>query len=391
MIKLALLFIYLFSLISPSKERVAPFSFKEEWSGVVFQVASALTDPICASHSSFKQISIANGWIEKIFLTYKALSNSLTAIVTAPAGILLRATAIAVQNEPYLYFPGNALEKSPGRSFSLLSWNVCFVGGGYSITNGGVSPWSQRIDGVVEAIRAQDADVVCLYETFDTRSAFELHNRLKDQYAHFYFNIGPKAVGVSSGIFVASKFPIENPQFTPFTDAALVGRTKNAEKGVFSFDLKDGESSFARIHATHMQHSEECDSPTPEEIEARDLEMEIILKQIEQQYDHHLITLLAGDWNLDDVEYENSSWKNHFDRGERHFNGEYTWGGDQFCATLEKKSVSKPLNLDHTALHKQSSSATLETYLVETGYDATVYTESALSDHRGLYSIVTLQ
>ena len=51
--------------------------FKEEWSAMVFQVASALTDPICASHTSFKQISIANGWIEKIFLTYKGLSNSL--------------------------------------------------------------------------------------------------------------------------------------------------------------------------------------------------------------------------------------------------------------------------------------------------------------------------
>ena len=355
---------------------------------MVFQVAAALTDPICASHSSFKQISIANGWIEKIFLTYKGLSNSLTALVTAPAGILLRAIAIAVQKEPYLYFPGTAPEKGLDGNFSLLSWNVCFVGGGYSITNGGVVPWSQRIDGVVEAIRMQDADVVCLYETFDTSSAFELYGQLKDRYAHFYFNIGPKAVGVSSGIFVASKFPIENPQFTPFTEAALVGRTKNAEKGVFSFDLKSGETRFARIHATHMQHSEECDSPTHAEIEARDLEMEIILKQIELQYDHHLITLLAGDWNLDDVEYENSSWKGHFDRGERHFNGEYTWGGDLFCATLEKKTVSKPLNLDHTALYKQGRPATLSTHLIETGYDDRVYTESALSDHRGLYSTI---
>ena len=386
MAKIIALFIYLFSLVFPSQEASRAFTFREEWTTTAFQVASRLTDPACISHQSFKQMFTVDSWSEKFFLFSRGVSSACTAAMTAPAGILLRAAAIATQEKPYLYLPGMAAEKPmPEKSFSLLSWNVCFIGGGYSITNGGVVPWTQRIDGVAQAIVERDADVICLYETFDTASAFALHERLKNHYAHFYFNIGPKAVGISSGIFVASKFPIENPEFTPFTEKALVGRTKNAEKGVFAFDLP-----VARIYATHMQHSEECDFPTLEEVVARDMEMEIILKEIEKQYDHHLITLLTGDWNLDDAEYENSHWQGRFDRGVRHFNGESTWGGDKYCATLEDKSISKPLNLDHTALF-EGSAATLETYLTDTGYNPEVYTDAALSDHRGLYSIVNTE
>lgn len=368
-----------------------PLSLKEGWPALTFQLASRLTDPICASHQAFQQVSLVDRWIQKFFLFSNGLSQALSGVITAPTGALLRASAIALQERPYLYFPGAAQEKAsaPKKHFSLLSWNVCFVGGGYPITNGGVAPWPQRIDGVSEAILNQDADVVCLYETFDTSSAFALYEKLKDRYAHFYFNIGPKAVGVSSGIFVASKFAVKSPTFTPFTKEMLVGRTKNAVKGLFSFYLQSGSELFAQIHTTHLQHSEECAFPTLEELHARALQMRVVLKQIKRSLITHLPTLLTGDWNFDDEEYENSIWKPLFDRGVRHFAGQYTWGGDTFCAELEEKRPSPPLNLDHTAL-LNSNPGTLETYLVETGYDPKLYNEEALSDHRGLYSIISL-
>src|SRR5690606_8728250 len=110
-----------------------------------------------------------------------------------------------------------------------------------------------------------------IYETFDTKSAFLLAEKLKEKgYTHFYFNIGPQALGVSSGIFVASKYEIGQPEFTRFPKETLVGRTKAAAKGIFAFDLKSHGKSFARIHATHLQHSEECSHPTQEERSGRE-------------------------------------------------------------------------------------------------------------------------
>jgi len=78
---------------------------------------------------------------------------------------------------------------------------------------GGVLPWELRIDGIVEQIKTQDPDVVCLQEVFDETAATALYEKLRDQYRHFYINIGPRnfglhesSLGISSGLFVASKY-----------------------------------------------------------------------------------------------------------------------------------------------------------------------------------------
>jgi hypothetical protein len=127
-----------------------------------------------------------------------------------------------------------------------------------------VTPSSFRLD---EIIKKLDADVNCLYEVFDVITASYLSKELKKKgYSHFYYNIGANALGVSSGLFVASRYAIADPQFTPFSKTTLAGRTKFANKGVFAFSLieKKGakRKTLARIHATHLSHSEKPDSPT---------------------------------------------------------------------------------------------------------------------------------
>ena len=99
----------------------------------------------------------------------------------------------------------------------------------------------------------------------------------------------------------------------------------------------------------------------------------------------------AIDLNLDDEEYAASDWASLFSRGERDFedSDQCTWGGDAYCSQLVGRVVSGPLNLDHT-LVVSGTAQSLISRLVDSGYDATKLIAEALSDHSGVYSIITV-
>lgn len=379
-------------------------SYPDIWSARIqsaaFQIASYLTDPICKAHECFRRFSVVDSlnptstkienFGRKFLLVSGLIGYALLATVATVPGIALRALAANSQKEPFLYYRGERAQKTlpDDRTFSLLSWNICCVGAGYSISDGGVVPWSFRIDDIARKILEKDADVNCIYETYDSKSGFYLAETLKrNGYAHVYFNIGPQALGVSSGILVASKYAIKNPEFTEFPKDTLVGRTKHAAKGVFAFDLESRGHCFAKIYSTHLQHSEEPEFPTPEEVEGRRRQMELILEKVEKIKDR--CTIVTGDLNLDDQEYRSSFWRDRFEKGDL-FSLERTWGGDAFCARLVgNKRISAPLNLDHTMVVK-GTARSLRTSLVETGYDPEVFKKEALSDHAGLFSQIAL-
>jgi len=369
---------------------------QEDWGkAAAFEAASYLTDPACKSHEFFRRLFVVDAlnptaskieiWARQFFLLCGLVASLLVASVATLPGIVLRSVVAQLEITPFIHYRGKAAEQSlKNRMFSLFCWNACGVSGGYAISDGGVVPWAFRIDEVVQKVRDQDADVVCLYEIFDIQTALILYEKMKHEYAHFYFNIGPRAVGVSSGMFVASKFEIENPEFIAFPKETLVGRTKNAEKGLFAFDIKSEDKSFARIFTTHLQQSEECAYPTDEEKEARRQEMEIVMAKVDQVKNRAIV--VAGDLNLDDEEYKASSWHTRFRKGDQ-FGEQKTWSGDEFCARMVGKRISPPLNLDHTMIVEGSAEGIVTT-LVETNYNPAEFKEDVTSDHLGLYSVI---
>lgn len=356
-----------------------------------FRLASLLTEPICKAHELFRRLYVVdvlnptasktNNWARKFFLGIGIIISALLSVGTALPGAVLRGITSHLEKEPFIYYQGKLSDQTLKEDFSLLSWNICCVGGGYSISDGGVMPWHFRIDKIIVRILEEDPDVLSLYEVMDTAAGFYLYEKLQEKYAHFYFNIGPRAIGPSSGIFVASKAEIKNPEFIPFPKQMLVGRTKISEKGVFSFDLHI-KGKQVKVYATHLQHSEQPQHPTQEEIEARRAEMELIIKKIDRDSSN---VIVMGDLNLSNTEYAHSSWKEAFQDVIFDENGSKTWGGDKFCAKMVGKKGSGPLNLDYTLITKESE-IKAKTLLVETGYDDTTFTIRALSDHRGLLS-----
>ena len=366
----------------------------------VFRLASCLTDPVCRCHERYRLIAVvdllnpgasrlANTGRKLLLLAGLCGHAILAALATAP-GIALRHVAARLQRHPYLHRRSHGPAKTlpADRTFSLLSWNVCCVGGGYPISDGGVMPWPARIGAIVDAIVRQEADVVCLYEVFDLHAALYLTDRLMDAgYVHCFYNIGPRGMGVNSGILVASRYLVGNPTFTPFPVETLVGRTKSAAKGVFAFDLHSGPHAFARVYTTHLQHSEECMYPTPEEEAGRAAQMRIVMDGVSAAPPR--CTVVTGDLNIDDDEYHSSAWRHRLEKGDRYRDPQRTWGGDAFCARLVGKRVSESLNLDHTMLVRGTAKG-LETSLVDPGYDAGQFRREALSDHGALVSRVSV-
>ncbi|MDX8431706.1 MAG: endonuclease/exonuclease/phosphatase family protein [Candidatus Algichlamydia australiensis] len=366
-------------------KEVIPDNVKEKFSLLFFKIASCLTDPICKAHESFRLFTLEKGLLfKKSILALALISNTTLAFFTTLPGVALRSYAKTLLPTPYIHISNLPAEKNLPQSgkFSLLTWNICGIAGGYSISDGGVAPWRERIDAITDKILVQDADVNCILETFDSTCAFHLAEKLKRHgYAHIYYNIGPKAIGVSSGILVASKYRISNPEFTLFPEQTLVGRTKGANKGFFAFDLTSNGQTFTRIYTTHLQHSEEPEHPTPEEVQARAAQMDHILMKMAQDKGRN--SILTGDLNLDDEEYGRSSWKNHFEQPLPL--PKKTWGGDRYFAKFMGKKISNPLNLDYILVAK-GEAKTLSTILVDTEFQPDSYSKHALSDHHGILS-----
>jgi endonuclease/exonuclease/phosphatase family metal-dependent hydrolase len=365
-----------------------------------FQAASYLTDPVCKGRELCQRTRVVDALnptadflsnlARKVYLCIGMIGWISLAVVTTLPGIALRALGSYLQKNPFISITGEAPAKAlpPDHVFSLLSWNICGVTAGYSISDGGVLPWAFRIDEIIDKIIEKDADVNCLYEVFDVQTATAVCKRLKQSgYHDFYFHIGPKIIGVSSGILIASKYKIKNPEFTQFPQDSLVGRTKYAAKGVFAFDLASQDENFAKIFSTHLQHSEEPQFPTPEEIEARKKQMQIIVDKVNVVRDRCIV--VTGDLNLDDDEYRTSSWQACFQKGDRYGPQDKTWGGNEFIAKMDGQRSSSPLNLDHTMIVAGTARA-INTTLVNTGFDAKRFQEKALSDHAGLLSRIAI-
>jgi hypothetical protein len=367
----------------------------------LFDTSSYLIDPVTKSHECYWRMLVVDELHGDESPLYRAAAKSTLALSTvgwgglaifaALPGLMLLGLAIRLQSQPFIYVhEGKDMQdkKLPtDRSFTLFSWNVCCVGGGKSISHGGVVPRDFRIDAIIDKILEKDADVNCLYEVFDQRTGDVIRERLKDHgYRHFYYNIGPRTIGTSSGMFVASKYAIEKPKFTAFPPEALVGTASYCGKGVFGFDLCSKGKSFARIHASHLNHSEVSGAPEQKEIEARVKEFAIMMKKVQKVQD--IAAIITGDFNLGRRELESHAWYRDFDEGTRRFDKK-TWGGDAKCASWCGEKHSDEMDLDYT-MAKANTVQSLVTDLVDTGYNQYVYKPRALSDHHGLFSEVTV-
>ena len=164
--------------------------------------------------------------------------SPLTLCLFSAAGVL-DALKQKIHKTPFTLLKGSAPVKERG-DISLLTWNVCMLFGGLPLPFGGMRPVSKRISGVARKIIESKADIVCLQEV-SPPAAHRLYASLKNEYKYFYTRINPDPwLMLDSGLFVASKVPIENPHVIKIP---LAARMKRA---LFAFQV--GSLKFGTTH-----------------------------------------------------------------------------------------------------------------------------------------------
>ena len=369
----------------------------------MFLLGSYLNDPFCNAYGFYRELQaryqLQSQDPTQSLSSLKALSLFLSIILQGPIGLLGIPLAFCVKKlatylQPKLFLHSKGCDpKDPTDELIIRAHNVCGTDNGHVVTDAGVMPWPYRITSWIEKIKNEN--LVCYFEVFDIKAAVKMYQELKDRFANFYYNIGPTALGVSSGIFVAIDQDVQDAYFIPFPKDMLVGRTKHAEKGFFVL-----ETEYFITYITHLQHSEEPERPTPEEKEARKKEIERILDDMtENALSKNKPILLMGDLNLDDAEYKELPLDKLFLN--TNTSGIHTWGGDHFCSAIVKKEASSSRNLDyillltkHPTTHENLSilASLSETTVESDNFDSKTFkTEDVVSDHLALVSNIKLR
>ncbi|MBS0604598.1 MAG: endonuclease/exonuclease/phosphatase family protein [Verrucomicrobia bacterium] len=304
----------------------------------------------------------------------------------------------AAVKTPYLYLKGGAAEKilpSAQDPFTVLNLNTCFLPGELVYVHGGVALWQQRVEAIADKIISSGADVICLQEMFTEDACHALYEELKEHYSHFYVAIGPRPLGFSpatfglpSGLFVASKFSVEDPHFTPF---AVTGYQMNY--GFFDFVIKSADTPLAHLYSTHLQSLNEEQFP---QIRAAEL-MQIIEKM---QNDGPSVPRIAcGDFNIPwgSGEPGESLIRAYFYDDYNHGRTEFSEGQqtctdyfiDRFFASIgHPQPIGANLQIIDYALLFQPAAlgCTIQTVLIP--MNRLSEAESAVSDHNGLLTTV---
>jgi endonuclease/exonuclease/phosphatase family metal-dependent hydrolase len=281
---------------------------------------------------------------------------------------------------PFQYASGNLLEKKlVGNTFSLMSFNICFTPKDMPSMFGGLRPWQQRIEEVAELIQSQNSDIICMQEIFDHTAYEKLYEKLKDDYTHFYLHIGPWSskkmfnLGFGSGLMVASKYPVGNPQFIAFENDNLY-----LNRGLFIFDLLNNKEVVATVATTHLE-------PFADGCKLRASEMKQI-KEILHSLKGKKTIILCGDLNAPDGEiqsYIEGDFLNPFPMKNRFTHAEFTY---------PLWSLNKEIDFsifDYILLmEKEGDKIKVEMIDIPT-FDP-LHLEKAISDHKALMAQIQI-
>ena len=296
------------------------------------------------------------------------------------------------QRAPFIFLKGRGKKREKGSMVTILSGNVLFMPDLFTYFFGGVSSWVQRVDALASLFIEKGADVICLQEVHDGESAYQLYDRLKNDYAYFHMNIGTdhavlnsEELSLNSGLFIASKLPIEDPDFKKYD---VEGMQKGIHKGYFYGVLQSKQTPLCYLISTHLNPFENEVATRVRETEAQ----EVVAKIKEMRTIYPLPSLLVGDLNIN---WGSQEWKNSilsqtfFDvYEEKAFTCTDTFNDLVWTIPKERDKVVKEGHICDYALVDRESSLKMRSticpfYLLEKPTEA-------LSDHQGIFTEITL-
>ncbi len=134
---------------------------------------------------------------------------------------------------------------------TLCTFNVSMMPGFINILGRDFSPPLERVEAMAQALIDCGADVLCLQEAFNTDAQDKLVELIKKEYPYIIFNAGFSSYRLSSGLMIASKFPITNPQFWEHTHK--IGTEYLAAKGTLAVTIQPSPDQKIPVFNTHLE------------------------------------------------------------------------------------------------------------------------------------------
>lgn len=292
------------------------------------------------------------------------------------SGKLLRSLGFALQSKGFTHVLGEAPEKAiADGKLKLMTWNICGLAGGFSLDHGGVLPWKERFEAIVNTIKTEDPDVLILQEIVDTDLAEALIAKLNKEYAHFFIHLGASVWGVGSGCMVLSKCPVHDFSFTSFST-----NDWTLNRGFTTLEIQgQDQKPCIRILGTHLIHG------TPEN--AHSARMQQIAEMVESiaKKTFSIPTIITGDLNIERDEKEGEDLKSFLSHA--YLDSEHTctnkllelWDGRQHPEEL----------IDYISFVKGHPEALFENVRIVRAYEGN-NAKTAMSDHNGLVAELVL-
>jgi exonuclease III len=246
---------------------------------------------------------------------------------------------------------------------------------------------STRFDDVVSVLKTNPTDLICLSEVFHTSVATSFSEELGKKGYHTCHSMGRKPMAPGSGLFFASKFPIQEFTFTPFPPEAKTPRARPAGQGWYEAKVDLGGGRTVTVIGTHLSSSHKPDEPTEVELNARTRAMTLLANRVT---DLGKRVILTGDLNLGPEEghyYEHTFWKekNLFTTDKNpDIENQPTWMGDKCYSEV----ASAPVRLDFTKVGVGAGFG--NTHVIEVSYNPHRLDPTSVSDHRPIHTLVEL-
>lgn len=382
----------------------------------LYTVASRCTNPACWCSSYIHRVlspllfgeydfcaTKERELISRFFYSLKIFFVGPISVPLAGLGAGLRYLGAFIQENEFCHFRGSLKEKKKFDKLSIMTWNICGIGGGMERSHGGVLEWETRLDDIVAQIKKENPDILCLQEVVDTDLCDALLLALNKDYAHFYIHLGRgNMIGPNSGNFVAIKTSVNNFEFHPFESATGCGKWQI--KGFASFTLKNHKGKKIQIITSHLQHGEDP-AVDFEAVETRKEQFKQILQYCKDRRfaNRRIPVLIAGDLNVDkkSQEYKDSVLSTHFKHGYDYKESTYSnylklllW--DSSYEDREKGLPAKTEDLDYVsflALNPQNNQK-LTTPQIQVRLSEAFEVEApekARSDHHALFGVILLE
>jgi len=278
------------------------------------QFASLCATPICSASEAFHKLisplpdetSKKEEFFSRVFYALYACGACVVGVPTGALHLTARLVHHAVMDQPFVHLRGESdflpVEMD---TYTIMSWNVCVIAGGFAKSTGGMEHWSERIDGIQATIESKNPDILCLYEVQDTDFFNALFQSLKGRFAECYTFLGAHPYKAVSGIVVFSRVR-SSFEFNSFDSAT--GSASWENKGFAHMVI--GEK--VQCVFTHLQHGPASSKAVAD---VRNDQLRQIIRTVDRM---DVPAILCGDMNVDatGVEFGSSLLNSAFLHGD---------------------------------------------------------------------------